>query len=73
MLGGVGDRLTGDGWPVDWSDMAPVGQYGAFGGVGANFFAAKTPKRRQKAVVWSACSIRAFLKDRTTSLGSISH
>lgn len=31
--------------------MAPVWQYGAFGGVGASFFAAKTPKSRQEAAV----------------------
>lgn len=66
----MGDRLTGDGWPVDWSDMAPVWQYGTFGGVGANFFAAKTPKRRQKAV-WSAYIIRAMLGIQLTKILAI--
>lgn len=38
MLGGVGDRLTGDGWPVGWSETVPGCTKGTLGGIGANFF-----------------------------------
>ena len=50
VLGGVGDRLTGDGWPVDWSDMPPLLQpdrpYGTLGGTGAGFLEAADHERR---------------------------
>lgn len=38
VLGGVGDRLTGDGWPVGWSETVPGCTKGTLGGIGANFF-----------------------------------
>lgn len=37
MLGGVGDRLSGDGWPVGSSDIAPGWPKGTLGGIGASF------------------------------------
>ena len=33
----MGDRLSGDGWPADWSVPAPGWPKGALGGIGASF------------------------------------
>lgn len=37
MLGGVGDRLSGDGWPAGCSGRGPGWPKGTLGGMGASF------------------------------------
>lgn len=52
VLGGVGDKLTGEGCPVEWSDMPPLPQldwpYGTLGGTGASFLEAGKGRRRHQ-------------------------
>lgn len=54
MLGGVGDRLTGDGWPVGWSETVPCCTKGTLGGIGANFFETVRENNTEQMIIREA-------------------